>query len=117
MSSRIFGPKTVTEIRCQKCIEAGLRTKVLQYEVTYISKRDSYRIITTGVPEELIAAIHKHKAEEDAKCESHAKETRRKKRTRRQTPQAQPRTRRESSPPLPPSPPPPPPTPQPPSKK
>ncbi|KAI8651546.1 hypothetical protein NCS55_01400000 [Fusarium keratoplasticum] len=115
MSSRIFGPKTVTfelpasEASCKKCIEEGLRTQVLQYQISYVKKRDSYVIITTGDPEQLKAGILKHIAEEEANCpepQSQPKEA------RRQKPQAQPRTRRESSP-LPLPPPPPPPAPQP----
>ncbi|KAI8650080.1 hypothetical protein NCS56_01459900 [Fusarium sp. Ph1] len=121
MSSRIFGPKTVTfelpanEASCKSCIEEGLRTQVLQYQISYVRKRDSYVIITTGDPEQLKAGILKYIAEEEANCpepQSQPKEARRLKRARRQKPQAQPRTRRESSP-LPPPPPPPPPTPQP----
>ncbi|EEU41478.1 uncharacterized protein NECHADRAFT_87598 [Fusarium vanettenii 77-13-4] len=122
MSSRIFGPKTVTfeisasEISCKSCIEDYLKTKVLQYRVTYVSKRNSWEIITTGDPEEIKAGVRPFMAEKEAECHSQPKENRRKKRTRRQTPQAQPRTRRESSPLPSPLPPPPPPTPQPPSK-
>lgn len=119
MSSRIYGPRTVTfelsakEASCQGCIEDGLNKEVMQYEVAYVRKRNSYTIITTGDPVQLKAAILKHIAEEKTKgSEKHSqpKGAGRKRRTRPQEPKAQPRTRRQTSP-VPP--PPPPPTPQP----
>ncbi|RSL62842.1 hypothetical protein CEP54_005548 [Fusarium duplospermum] len=74
MSSKIFGPKTATwemsasKIPCKKCVEEALSTRVLQYEVSFVSKRNNWKIITIGDPKELEPAIIKYNAEKE---ESH----------------------------------------------
>ncbi|RSM01561.1 hypothetical protein CEP52_008495 [Fusarium oligoseptatum] len=74
MSSRIFGPKTTTfemsanKIGCKKCVEEALSTRVLQYEVSFVSKRNNWKIITLGDPKELEPAIIEYNAEKE---ESH----------------------------------------------